>query len=119
MITGEWLWFSGQTALRNLLDSLLGLQQLVLLKNKDTSLVLDETAAAERDGSPTSVPEISSGDESDGAMDVGEAQADGVGSTESEPSVTSRTRRKRRKHRGWVGCVLYDYSLIIVLVLMV
>lgn len=93
-----------------MLDNLLELQQLVLLKNRDTS---SETATvkvgpvADGDGSPTSVPEVSSDDESDEAMEVGEGRGDGVGllSAESEPSTVSRIRRKRRKHRDWVGCV--------------
>ena len=37
--------FTGQAALMNLLEDLLELQQLLLLKNKETSSVLDETAS--------------------------------------------------------------------------
>jgi len=96
-----------------MLDNLLELQQLVLLKNRDTSSILNETATVkvgpvvDRDGSSTSVPEVSSDDESDEAMEVGEGRGDGVGllSEESEPSAVSRIRRKRRKHRDWVGYV--------------
>lgn len=86
--------------LRNLLGNLLGLQKLVLLKNKEThSIVGGASEDNHSNNKDNSDEEISSGSED------GQAAIDGTISSESESEdkeISTTTSKRKRKRPDWV-----------------
>ena len=103
------MFFVARVRLRSLLDNLLGLQRIILTKNKETcSIVGGANEGSHGNGVEDSDEEIpSDSEEETPEQDVDDVISDQSEEEGKEPSTVTRKRLKRKRKRpDWVSNVL-------------